>query len=140
MRSSSALVLAVLLGAACAAVGPRADITERLAGTWAWEAQADACNAANTHTYEFSKDRRMMYLVYKEGAVVGDFEPKARNPYAILDVSSHRIRTRIPGETRLTDSGEPVEWDLVKTSRDSYCWRRADWSYYSCTGQIIRCS
>jgi pimeloyl-ACP methyl ester carboxylesterase len=31
------------------------------------------------------------------------------------------------GETRKTESGDRVVWDLILLSPDSYCWRRTDW-------------
>ncbi len=46
----------------------------------------------------------------------------------------------IVGETRLTDAGEPVVWDLVLKSEDSFCWDRTDWEQGGCTKNNARCS
>jgi hypothetical protein len=59
--------------------------------------------------------------------------------YDIQEVSRRHVRGRIRGETRRTDAGEPVVWDLVLTSRDEYRWHRTDWPPGSDTKSVRRC-
>jgi hypothetical protein len=59
--------------------------------------------------------------------------------YDIEQIAPSRIRGTIRGETRTTDAGVPVVWDLVITSPDSYAWHRTDWSTLSLTDAIRRC-
>lgn len=61
--------------------------------------------------------------------------------YDVLSVSRSTIRGAIRGETRKTDDGKPVVWDLVLTSPDEYRWQRTDWrsTPWSYTGHIRRC-
>ena len=59
--------------------------------------------------------------------------------YAIQRFTGSSIRGAIQGETRLTEAGKPVVWDLVLTSEDSYQWHRTDWLPCQRTGTIKRC-
>jgi hypothetical protein len=61
---------------------------------------------------------------------------------AIYDLSNptlSSVRGAIRGEERLTETGEPVVWDLVLTSPESFAWHRADWPAGSLTGTLRRC-
>jgi hypothetical protein len=59
--------------------------------------------------------------------------------YDILRLSPTRIRGAIRGETRLTDDGVPVVWDLVMIGPDEYRWQRADWRFWQFTPSVRRC-
>jgi hypothetical protein len=116
------------------------DIFAVAAGTWDWTtAPADSFCIAQRHTVAFSSDRRVMTITQSEpwtdsvGAV---------HQVAVYDLSEHsrrHVRGQIRGETRLTDDGEPVVWDLVLTSADTYQWHRADWSMFGYTATVRRC-
>jgi hypothetical protein len=67
----------------------------------------------------------------------GEVESEAR--YRIVSQSGSALRMQMEGETRETDGGSPVVWDLVMRSEDEYCWRRTDWPYRACTAPIRRC-
>lgn len=60
--------------------------------------------------------------------------------YDILRLSPTRIRGAIRGETRLTDAGVPVVWDLVMIGPDEYRWQRTDWQFWQFTAGVHRCS
>jgi len=66
--------------------------------------------------------------------------PRIVTVYQVLSESPDSLRMRIVGETRRTHAGEPVVWDLVLLSRDSYCWHRTDWPSQGCTGRVLRCN
>ena len=59
--------------------------------------------------------------------------------YDVLEHTRSRIRGAIRGETRLTENGEPVVWDLVLRSPNRYAWHRTDWPPVALTGEIQRC-
>jgi hypothetical protein len=59
--------------------------------------------------------------------------------YRILSQTPGFLRMQVVGETRRTDGGELVVWDLRMRGRDEYCWRRTDLPYQGCTTPIQRC-
>jgi hypothetical protein len=58
--------------------------------------------------------------------------------YDSLRLTPTRIRGAIRGETRRTDSGVPVVWDLVMIGPDEYRWRRTDWRFWQFTRGVLR--
>src|SRR5262249_26983880 len=80
-----------------------------------------------------------MEVRHPKGAVVGDQAPQVVTVYRILAWSANALRMEIIGETRKTEDGDPVIWDLIVLSPDSYCWHRADWPPQGCTGRVLRC-
>jgi hypothetical protein len=112
-------------------------IFEVLPGTWGWEKTEKLSCAGNSHTLSFSEDRKMMLLRHKE--VLPEQVIAAETVrYRVLQ-SEPNLRMVIEGETRKTDSGEPVEWDVRLLSADRFCWHRADWPSDGCTEAIVRC-
>jgi hypothetical protein len=117
------------------------DIFAVATGTWDWTTSpADSFCVARRHTIAFSDDRRVMTITQNEpwtdsAGVV--------HQVSIYDLSEHtrrHVRGQIRGETRLTDAGAPVVWDLVLTSADTYKWHRADWSWsFGYTATVRRC-
>jgi hypothetical protein len=59
--------------------------------------------------------------------------------YDIVASTPSRVRGAIRGETRLTDGGRPVVWDLVVIDSNAYVWHRTDWPASGYTPRIIRC-
>lgn len=109
-------------------------------GTWDWTtAPTDSFCVARRHTVAFSPDRRVMTIAQSEPWTDSTGRQHQVAVYDIAEHSRHHLRGRIRGETRLTDDGVPVVWDLVLTSRDSYRWHRTDWSSVGHTAAIRRC-
>ena len=49
------------------------------------------------------------------------------------------ILLQYEGEDRLTEAGEPVQWRLIMTDRDTFYWQRADWDFSMFTAPRVRC-
>jgi len=60
--------------------------------------------------------------------------------YEVLADQGKALRLRVVGETRKTDAGVPVEWDLLMLNADTFCWRRTDWTAGACTALLRRCT
>jgi hypothetical protein len=60
--------------------------------------------------------------------------------YDIIKLTPTRLRGAIRGETRTTDRGVPVVWDLVMIGPNEYRWQRTDWASWNYTAGIKRCS
>ena len=108
---------------------------EIASGTWGLDIEGVGCNE-NPHTIEFSDDGAEMRLQYASGA--GDGRP-AEFTYDVIGEGPAFMRMTLRGETRTTESGETVIWELVLLSGDRYCWRRSDWSPGGCTPPATRC-
>jgi hypothetical protein len=109
------------------------DIRARVAGRWRWEHTTPDCKSG--HVISFSTDGRLMLLT--PVPMKGDTGEVTR--YEILGYGPNAIRGRIIDETRRTDQGEIVAWDLILFEQDRYCWRRTDWPTEGCTQPIVRC-
>ena len=88
----------------------------------------------------YENDREVMILTSKELWKDDDGKEHQVTEYDILEHEDDRIRGLIRGETRLTDDGKPVIWDLVLMSADGYRWRRTDWPPLGRTNLIKRCT
>ena len=121
-------------------VPPDTNIYAVTAGTWDWTtAPADSFCVARRHTVAFSPDRRVMTITQSEPWEDSTGTVHQVSVYDLSESSRHHVRGQIRGETRLTDAGTPVVWDLVLTSADAYHWRRTDWPSFSYTASIRRC-
>jgi len=105
-------------------------------GTWAEDAAA--CEE-EPQAITFSPDRSQMFITWLDKAPDSTGTRKRRSTYDILEHSDGRIRGAIIGETRTTDAGDPVVWDLMLRSQDVFTWHRTDWSEYSFTSDMRRC-
>jgi hypothetical protein len=136
---------ALAFAAACAQgieryyVGADEDIRDVVSGTWDWSKVDDVCQSDMT-TFSFSDADDTMILTHPMPIVAFDGLMHDTFTYDILEASRNHIRGAIRGETRLTREGVPVVWDLVLTSRHSFCWHRTDWDRESCTDELVRCS
>ena len=116
------------------------DIFTVAAGTWDWTtASADSFCVAKRHTVAFSPDRSFMTITLSEPWTDSTGVVHQVAVYDLSEHSRHHVRGRIRGETRLTDAGAPVVWDLVLTSADSYHWHRTDWPAFGYTAAVRRC-
>jgi hypothetical protein len=119
-------------------VPPPRDVFSVAAGTWDW-AGADSFCVADPHRIWFSPDHSIMYLADRRPWKDSAGTEHRVTEYAIQMHTPSTIRGAIRGETRLTDSGVPVVWDLVLTSEGSYRWHRTDWPRTGMTKQVLRC-
>ena len=113
-------------------------IFDLVAGTWDWEHDEEWCEE-NPHTVAFSPDHTVMIITHAVPWTDSTGQEHQVAEYDIQQHSRQSIRGLIRGETRLTTDGEPVVWDLVLGSADSYRWHRTDWPPLSYTGTIWRC-
>jgi hypothetical protein len=115
------------------------DIFSALEGSWAWSGDDSAC-VTDPHTISFTPARDQMIIAHAKPFEGPDGELDSITRYEILEHTRGRIRGAIPGEQRLTESGEPVVWDLVLRGPDRYAWRRTDrQSPFSFTRDVLRC-
>lgn len=106
------------------------------AGTWGLDIEGVRCEE-NPHTIEFPDDGETMVLRYAKGV---DGEPPTVATYDLMGEGPGYMRMQMRGEARTTEAGDPVEWDMVLLSPDSYCWHRTDWQDGGCTQPAHRCS
>jgi hypothetical protein len=102
------------------------DIFTAVTGRWDWEGAEGFCER-DPHTIAFSPDREVMIITAARPWTDSAGVVHQRTEYDIEEADQNRIRGRIRGETRLTQTGEPVVWDLVLQSPDEYRWHRTDW-------------
>lgn len=119
-------------------VEPDADIFALVQGKWAWTTVDSGC-AKEWHRITFTPDRTVMTIAASEPYKGADGELDSLAVYDILSHTRSRIRGAIRGETRLTDEGDPVVWDLALRGADSYAWHRTDWGAGTYTREIERC-
>jgi len=137
-----AMVLLLLIGSAlrCTRVTPYQvpdgeTVFSVAEGLWDWAGQPGSCTD-NPHTISFTEDRSEMLLTYtRPDSTTSQREYR----YEIRDVGPSSIRGFIHGETRRTDDGQLVVWDLVLTGHDEYRWHRTDWPPRLYTGKVVRC-
>lgn len=139
----AAIAALVALVSSCFAVQPYevppgSDLFVAVEGAWDWDGRPETC-ADNPHTISFTPDRGHMILTYPQPIDSATGRREAR--YAIQDVTRSWIRGNMLGETRQTESGELVVWDLVLTGPDSYRWHRADlaWNELGFSAELVRC-
>jgi len=114
------------------------DIFAAVEGKWAWTTSDSGCTK-EWHRITFTPDRRVMTIAASKPYEKTD---GTMDSLAVYDIEAHTrnsIRGAIRGETRLTDAGKPVVWDLVLQSPDRYVWHRTDWPKIARTRTIERC-
>lgn len=114
------------------------DIFAVVEGKWAWTTSDSGC-AADWHRIAFTSDRGVMTIAASKPYEGADGKLDSIAVYDILSHTQASIRGAIRGETRLTDAGVPVVWDLVLQSPNSYAWHRTDWFRGALTREIERC-
>lgn len=111
------------------------DLFDFIQGRWDYTSDAPACSVS-PFTLDVASDRRQFTIRSEPTEEVA--EP-LESVYEVLVVKPEFIRSRIIGEERLTEDGEPVIWDIIPLDESSFCWRRADWAEGGCTAPVIRC-
>jgi hypothetical protein len=125
MRNAALIVCVTALLAACATAPEGVTARSQLPGKWDWEKSEPRCGDA-AGAFSFSPDGRQVRV----NDVV----------YEVLADEGKTMRLRAVGETRKTDAGVPVEWDLLMLNADTFCWRRTDWKAGACTTLLKRCA
>jgi hypothetical protein len=138
---------AAVIGAFTAPVAPlpeagRDSLFALLAGPWDWTTTVPNCGP---RAQRFSFDASGKEFVIRSDVPL-DTAGTRELRYAILDAgpeldrrAPHTIRMRMRGETRRTDMGAPVVWDLILASRERAVWRRTDWEEGETTRALLRC-
>ncbi len=107
-------------------------------GTWGTPGASDSCEK-NANDIRFSESGETAHFSYTEPIPGPDGIMSTEFQYKVLGVAGNGVRMQLVGETRTTEDGELVVWDLMRISDDSYCWHRADWQPDHCTAPWIRC-
>jgi len=115
---------------------PDRDLAAHLTGRWDWASHSERCDDS-AHVISISPDRRTMTIAMRPRSTT---DTGWLATYDILSLTSTRLRGAIRGETRLTDQGAPVVWDLVMFGPNEYHWHRTDWVAWNYTGGVVRCS
>jgi hypothetical protein len=115
-------------------VFPDHDLPRHLTGRWDWSTHKNRCGDG-AHVIAFSPDLKTMTISMPRTAADTGWTAT----YDILWLGESRVRGAIRGETRLTDGGAPVVWDLVMFGPDEYHWQRLDWKSWAYTPGILRC-
>jgi hypothetical protein len=113
------------------------DRYQLLAATWDWDGESGRCDSP--HRISFDPSRKVMTIANVLPIVDSSGVPRQTSIYDIQE-KGKGLRGRLRGETRTTESGQPVAWDLVIASRDSYVWARTDWKLGEHTREIERCA
>ncbi len=130
----AASVLAIGLPGSTSAADDR--LLRQVEGRWGL-AGVNSC-AENAQTIRFSADASTMLLSYRE-PIEGVNGYEQFFEYQVEGQAGNAIRMSLRGETRRTEAGDPVRWDLVLIDADRFCWHRADWDVGACTPPEHRC-
>lgn len=107
-------------------------------GTWVWEDDEDGCDG-KTQTFVIGEDSASMVIRHAEPYERSDGTMTDETHYVIEGSTPTVLNTYIPDETRLTDEGDPVKWDLVVVGRNRLAWHRTDWAAGGLTKALVRC-
>jgi hypothetical protein len=114
---------------------PDSDIMRHVAGRWDWSTRLDPCRDS-AHVIAFSPDKKVMTITL---GYLPASDADRITTYDLSVVTSSSIRGAIRGETRKTNAGVPVVWDLVLVGPNTYRWHRTDWNRSGFTQAVIRC-
>jgi len=115
-----------------------ADVFNLVPGTWAWESHGIPCKGP-TQRFEVAPDHKHMKIHHSEPIDGFDGKKTSVTNYVIEGSGDGVLHTYIPDETRKTDAGDPVKWDLIVVARNRVAWHRADWPEGGLTGMLRRC-
>jgi hypothetical protein len=117
---------------------PRDPLLESFEGQWGLPGSSIACSG-NEISLRFSDDGEWMDYLLAEPITIPDGSRTSQVRYRVHGVAGNSIRMALEGETRRTEAGELVVWDLVQTHPDVFCWHRTDWPVFACTSPRFRC-
>lgn len=111
-----------------------------LDGHWGWTIDNGYDCETNPHWFEFAVDKSSFAIVNETPIESASGELTTRSVYRILDVRGDVIEAALEGESRRTEAGDLVVWNLVILRElDRYCWQRTDWPEDACTAHVERC-
>lgn len=117
-----------------------ADVFDRMTGSFGVpDVPAESCSA-NPVFSSFSPDRGRVNFVW--GRAVPSYTGAMITAYGgmVVRVEGGSLIMLRDNETRLTDAGQPVLWEMRPTvAPDGYCWHRLDWDPAECL-PLIRCT
>lgn len=114
-------------------------IRKDLPGTWVWSNTESTCESG-AQKYVISGDGSQVFVSITGSTIALDETTQAeRLVYDIIREAPRVMRMKIIGESRKTDDGKVVVWDLVLKSKDSFCWHRTDWPNEACTRVLNKC-
>lgn len=116
----------------------RSDVFAIVPGAWAWDREGERCEGDDIQRFEISPAWDSMWIHHSE-PYESDGEMRSVTPYVIEGYTPMVLHTFIPHETRLTDAGDPVRWDLVVAARNRLVWHRRDWPEGAMTRALRRC-
>ncbi len=108
-------------------------------GVWDWANQPGSC-VDNPQTLTLSADRTKVTLEYKKPVTNAAGKPQRSEVYKILDARARWLHAQVVGETKKDRTGQPVTYDFVFASENSFCFHRGDWVKGQCTKMLVRCS
>lgn len=114
------------------------DVFELVQGTWAWSDEEEPCRGL-TQRFEFTASRDSMTIYHSELIELESGEMVSETPYVIEGSSPGVLHTYILGETRLTEDGVPVKWDLIMIARSRFVWRATNWPEGASSSMMLRC-
>lgn|SRR5882724_4602259 len=138
----ASLLTSLLLpaGAAFAAPTGQTDPVALIPGVWDWANRPGSCQD-NPQTLTLSPDRLRLTLEFKKPVLPKPgAKPQKSEVYKILDARARLLHTVVEGEPRKDPKGQPLTYDFVFASEDSFCWHRSDWPKGQCTKMMVRCS
>lgn len=116
------------------------DFFAALTGDYGRPFSAEYTCQKNPHHVSFSADHRRALFEWRQDIMGYDGSVRKTAEYTVLGSNSVGIIMRLDGESRLTDTGEPVVWIMRPTlGVDGYCWGRTDWPEAQCIAPHIRC-
>jgi hypothetical protein len=116
-------------------------ITDPLAlveGTWGYTEGPRSCQN-NPQTTTLSPDRTTVKLEFRKAEINAAGKPQKSEVYKILDARARLLHTVVEGEPRKDKSGQPLMYDLLFASENSFCFHRSDWPKGQCTKMLVRC-
>ena len=117
----------------------QADIFDRMTGSFGLpDVIAESC-AANPVFSSFSPN--LGRVNFSWGRPVPSYTGAMITAYGgtVVRLDGQSLIMLRDDETRLTEAGEPVLWEMRATDNpDGYCWHRLDWDPAQCL-QVIRC-
>jgi len=109
-----------------------------LPGTWDWANRPGSCQD-NPQTLTLSADRTEVKLEFKKPVTNGAGKQQKSEVYKILDARARLLHTVVIGEPRKDPKGQPLTYDFLFASDNSFCWHRSDWPKGQCTKMMVRC-
>ncbi|MFC3150036.1 hypothetical protein ACFOEK_03265 [Litoribrevibacter euphylliae] len=113
-------------------------VRHHLPGKWDWQTLEDSCGST-AQTYSFSKDGQRIILTAPSPLTLDGTSELNQVVYEIIDERPSVMRMKVIGETRTTENGAPVVWDLILKDKNTFCWHRTDWPAGTCTQDLNKC-